>query len=113
MQVSEHDMPVLVYTTCPSVETAEEIAGALVEDSLAACVNIIPEMISVYAWQGQRQRDDEVVMLVKTMAGMANSVIERINELHPYDVPAGLVLPAVGGSSEFVDWIKEQTSQRT
>ena len=113
MQLSEHENPVLVYTTCPSLETAETIAGALVEDSLAACVNIIPGMISVYAWQGQRQQDEEVVVLIKTTAGSAKLVIARIAELHPYDVPAGLVIPTAGGAPPFIDWIKEQTSGGT
>ena len=110
--MSENDKPVLVYTTCPSLETAETIAGKLVEEGLSACVNIIPGMVSVYVWQGQRQRDEEVVVLVKTVGCLADAVLERINELHPYDVPAGLIIPLAGGSPEFVGWIAAQTAMR-
>lgn len=108
--MDEIDKPVLVYTTCPSQEAAESIGGALVEAGLAACVNILPGMVSIYVWQGDRQRDEEVVMIAKTRTAMAKAVTSKIEELHPYDVPAVLVLPVSGGAARFMAWIGEQTA---
>jgi periplasmic divalent cation tolerance protein len=107
-QLQENDKPVVVYSTCPSLAVAEEIGSELVERGLAACVNILPGMVSIYVWQGERQRDEEVVVIVKTTEKRANDVIAAICELHPYDVPAALVLPASGGAEDFVDWIRAQ-----
>ena len=70
--------PVMVYSTCPSVAVAEEIGGQLVEGGLSACVNILPGMIAIYSWQGERQRDEEVVMIVKTRAGLADRVVDQL-----------------------------------
>ena len=105
--------PVVVYSTCPSLAVAEEIGGQLVEGGLSACVNILPGMIAIYSWQGERQRDEEVVLIAKTQAGLADRVVARIVELHPYDEPAALVLPVSGGSASFLAWIGEQTSAAT
>ena len=102
--------PVMVYSTCPSVAVAEEIGGQLVEGGLSACVNILPGMIAIYSWQGERQRDEEVVMIVKTRASLADRVVARIVELHPYEEPAAVVLPINGGSASFLAWVAEQTS---
>ncbi len=99
----------LVYTTTPDLGVAEAIGSQLVEEGLAACVNVIPGMRSIYSWEGQVQRDEEVVALVKTRAEIAAKVIARIEELHPYDVPAAFVIPTAGGSSEFLKWVGEQT----
>ena len=99
----------LVYTTCPDLATAEAVGGALVDSGLAACVNIIPGLVSIYSWHGVRQRDQEVVMLVKTRAAIAADVVAEITRLHPYDTPAVLVLPVTGGSEAFVGWIEAQT----
>ncbi|MEM7747440.1 MAG: divalent-cation tolerance protein CutA [Pseudomonadota bacterium] len=99
----------LVYTTAPDLAVAEAIGSQLVEEGLAACVNVLPGMRSIYSWQGQVQRDEEVVALVKTRANLAARVIARIEDLHPYDVPAAFVIPTSGGSSEFLKWVGEQT----
>jgi len=108
--VQQDGKHVIVYTTCPSLEVAAEIGRVLVECRQAACVNILPQMISVYVWNNQTQRDEEVAMLVKTQAVLSTSVIQTIKNLHPYEVPAVLVLPVCDGSKEFTDWITEQTS---
>ena len=101
---------VLVYTTAPDSGVAEAIGSQLVEERLAACVNVLPKMRSIYIWQGEVQKDDEVVALIKTRAAMAAKVIARIEDLHPYDVPAVFVLPTSGGSRDFQSWVVEQTS---
>lgn len=108
-QVKRNDKAVLVYSTFPTIDTAEQAAASLVDSELAACVNIIPGMTSIYVWQGKRHRDDEVVMLIKTRATLADRAIAAARKLHPYDNPAFLVLPVEGGSAPFLAWIMEQT----
>ena len=107
----ENDKPILIYSTFPSPEVAERPGAALVDAGLAACVNIIPGMTAIYIWQGQRQRDSECVMIVKTRAGLAGQVIELVRRHHPYANPALLVLPIAGGSEDFMRWIVAQTAE--
>ncbi len=102
-------MYVLVYSTAGDREEAKRIARRLIEEGLAACVNIWP-IESVYEWEGDVEEDEEVALLVKTTAEKAELVVRRIVELHSYDVPAVLVVPVLGGHEEFLKWIKEQVS---
>jgi periplasmic divalent cation tolerance protein len=110
-QVNENDKPVLIYSTYPSADEAERIGGMLVDRGLAACVNILPRMLSIYIWEGKRQRDAEAAMLIKTRACLADKAIAEARALHPYANPAFVVLPIDGGSAEFLRWIAEQTAQ--
>lgn len=103
---------VLVYSTAPSRNVAEEIGRALVEEGLAACVNIVPGMVSIYRWEGTLHTDDEVVLLAKTRLANAARVIAAIRERHPYEIPAIVVLPVAGGSRAFLDWIDAETAPR-
>jgi len=105
----EKDTPILVYATFPSLDEAERIGGRLVDDGLAACVNILPGMVSIYVWQGQRQRDEECAMIIKSRAALADRIVETVRDMHPYDNPAVVVLGINGGSTPFVDWIMAQT----
>jgi periplasmic divalent cation tolerance protein len=106
----ENDKPVLIYSTFPSATEAERVGGALVDQGLAACVNIFPGMTAIYVWEGKRQRESEAAMLVKTRAALAPRVIAEARKLHPYSNPALLVLPVEGGSEDFLRWIAEQTA---
>ena len=106
----ENDKPVLIYSTFPSAAEAERVGGALVDQGLAACVNIFPGMTAIYVWEGKRQRESEAAMLVKTRAALASRVIAAARKLHPYSNPALLVLPVEGGSEDFLRWIAEQTA---
>lgn len=106
----DDDRATLVYTTFPSLESAEEIGGALVEAGLAACANIVPGMVSIYVWQGRRARDQEVAMLLKTTTALAGRVVEEVCSRHPYETPAVLVIPVSGGSRAFIDWIVGQST---
>jgi periplasmic divalent cation tolerance protein len=108
--LDQDDKPVLIYSTYPSVAEAERIGGALVDRGLAACVNILPGMTSIYVWDGKRQRDSEAAMLIKTRTGLADAAIAEARRLHPYDNPAFVVLPIDGGSPDFLRWILEQTA---
>ena len=108
--MNENDKAVLIYSTFPSPEAAETVGGALVDRALAACVNILPGMTSVYMWQGQRHRDAETVMVIKTRAQIADTVVAEARRMHPYTNPAFIVLPVSGGSADFLRWIEEQTA---
>lgn len=109
-QLNPNDKPVLIYATFPSLAEAERIGGALVDRGLAACVNILPGMTSIYVWEGKRERETEAAAIIKTRAGLADTAIAEGRKLHPYSNPAFVVLPAEGGSADFLRWIAEQTA---
>ena len=108
--MEQNDKLVLIYSTFPSAETAAAAGESLVTARLAACVNILPGMMSIYEWEGQLHRDPEVVMLIKTRADVAPSAVAAISETHPYDNPAVIVLPIDGGATPYLDWVRSQTS---
>ena len=100
---------ILVYTTYPSVVEAERAGRAIVERRLAACVNILPGMVSHYWWQGRIERGEEAVMIIKTRASLGAQVIERVKEKHSYSTPAILVLPIEGVEQSYFDWLIAET----
>lgn len=106
---SGDDRPVMVYGTFPDSDTAMSIAGELIDSKLAACVNILPGMTAIYNWEGRRQVDGEVAAIMKTRAGLADRLIELVRARHPYDVPALVVLPIIGGLPLYLDWIRAET----
>jgi periplasmic divalent cation tolerance protein len=99
-----------VLTTAPDQDTAQKLARTLVAERLAACVNVMPGVRSVYRWEGEVREDDEVLLIIKTRAGRTEEVAARIKDLHPYDLPEVLVLPAVGGSVPYLDWVETETT---
>lgn len=101
---------VFVYTTFPSVVEAEKAGHALVEGRLAACVNILPGMVSVYRWQGAVERAEEAVMIVKTRASLAEAVRSSVKATHPYDTPAIVVLPVESVDDRYFAWILDSTA---
>ena len=111
-QLDDDGKLILVYGTFPTVEVAEAIGSELVEQGLAACVNIVPGLISIYVWQGERQREQEAAMIIKTRAVLADRVIAAVRSRHPYSNPALVVLPIVTGSADFLAWIAAQTPDR-
>ena len=104
---------VFVYTTHPSLVEAERTAKAVLEKRLAACVNILPGMISHYWWQGAIERGEEVVMIIKTRASLAEAVRAEVKALHSYTTPAILVLPVAGGEPGYLDWLMKETEAAT
>ena len=96
---------VFVYTTYPSVVEAEQAGKSLVERRLAACVNILPGMISHYRWQGAVERGEEAVMIVKTRASAAEAVRAVVKEMHSYDTPAILVIPIASVDEAYQRWL--------
>jgi periplasmic divalent cation tolerance protein len=100
---------VFVYTTWPTTVEAEEAGRTLVERKLAACVNILPGMISHYRWQGKVDRAEEAVMIIKTRASLASSVSEAVKDLHSYDTPAILVMPLESVEGTYLGWLLKET----
>jgi periplasmic divalent cation tolerance protein len=100
---------VIVYTTYPSVVEAEAAGRALVERRLAACVNILPGMISHYRWEGAIERGEEVVMFIKTRGSLAEDVRRAVREMHSYTTPAILVLPVESVEQTYFAWIMDST----
>ena len=112
--MSGSDSPVcVVLTTCPDEGTARRIASALVDERLAACVNILPDMTSIYRWQGVVETTPECLLLVKTRRECLEALRRRLEELHPYDVPELVALPVEGGSSAYLKWVVEETGSAT
>lgn len=95
----------VVLVTAPSLEVAETLVSAVVEERLAACGNIVPGVVSIYRWQGSMQRDAEVMIVFKTAASAAQRLIARVVELHPYDVPEAIELVVSRGSEPYLAWI--------
>jgi periplasmic divalent cation tolerance protein len=100
---------VFVYTTYPSIVEAENAGRALVERRLCACVNILPGMVSLYWWQGKIERGDEVVMIIKTRASLAEAARAAVKEMHSYTTPAILVLPVENVDPDYHAWIVAET----
>ncbi|HSD92779.1 MAG TPA: divalent-cation tolerance protein CutA [Methyloceanibacter sp.] len=107
--MANDDRPVLIYATFPTIEDAKRVGDALVGARLAACVNMFPGMISIFEWKGAREEANEVAMIVKTRASLTDAVLTETKRLHPYELPALLVLPTEGGSEEYCGWIVGQT----
>ena len=100
----------VVYITVPSQEVGQQIATVLVESSLAACVNIIPGVSSIYHWQGGIEQDDELLLIAKTRAILLDQFVSEVKKIHPYEVPEVIAMPIVAGSSEYLAWINEGTT---
>jgi periplasmic divalent cation tolerance protein len=100
---------VFVYTTYPSIVEAEAAGRTLVERRLCACVNILPGMVSLYWWQGKIDRGDEVVMIIKTRASLAEAVRAAVRQMHSYATPAILVLPIENVDPDYHAWIVKET----
>lgn len=103
-------MDVLIcFCSCPDIATAGRIAEALVEERLAACVNVLPGLQSVYRWQGQIQRDAEVLLLIKTTRARYPALQARLPQLHPYELPELLAVEAAAGLPAYLQWVAEST----
>lgn len=99
----------LVIANCPDEACANRIALAVVEAGLAACVNLLPRVQSVYRWQGAIESASEVPLLIKTTAGRYAELEAAIRALHPYDVPEIIALPIAQGLPAYLDWLAAET----
>lgn len=99
----------VVLITTGSTEEAQKIARALVEERLAACVNIVAPVQSVYRWQGEIQTDQEALLIVKTTTEAMEKLAKRVKQLHSYELPEVIALPILAGAEDYLRWIDEQT----
>jgi len=103
------NLAILVYSTAPNELVAEKIAKSLVKSNLAACINIIPQMTSIYRWEEKIERASECALLIKTTTNHYPAIEKSITEQHPYDCPAIITLPVSNGYPPFLQWIKNET----
>lgn len=102
----------IVLITVPSVEIGQKIADALVDQGLAACVNFISPIHSIYMWQGKKQNEEETLLIVKSTRDLfSEKLVPAVQEIHPYDVPEIIALPIILGSQNYLNWIDENTKQ--
>ncbi|WP_147653138.1 divalent-cation tolerance protein CutA [Vulcaniibacterium gelatinicum] len=105
-------MSVLIcYCTCPDAASADALALALVEERLAACVNRLPGLRSVYRWQGAVEQAEEVLLLIKTTTERLPALTARLRALHPYELPELVAVEAAGGLPDYLAWVVEQTRE--
>ena len=99
----------LCFCSCPDSETAQRIADVLVDERLAACVNVLPGMRSVYRWHGAIEHADEVLLLIKTTRAQFEPLLARVASLHPYELPELVAVEVAAGLPAYLDWVLEQT----
>jgi periplasmic divalent cation tolerance protein len=100
----------VALSTAPDAEAAERIARALVQERLAACVNLVGGVRSIYRWQGAVEDAAEVLLVIKTCAERVATLTDRLRALHPYELPELVVLPAAGGLPAYLDWVIAETA---
>ncbi|GMR32051.1 hypothetical protein PMAYCL1PPCAC_02246 [Pristionchus mayeri] len=103
----------VVFITTPSEEVATKLARAVVEQKLAACVNIVPGIKSIYEWEGKIHEDAEHLMIVKTVEESVPSLREKILSIHPYDTPEFISLPVSEESEKYAEWVRTQSAKTT
>lgn len=112
--MNDHNSYLVILNTCPNKETATEVANTLIQRRLAACVNILPGLTSVYHWQGQIESEEEILLLIKSTQAAFDVVKDTICEIHPYELPEIVAVPLVGGLDTYLSWIDANVqSQRT
>lgn len=100
----------VVLVTAPSLEVGEEIGTQLVEQKLAACANILPNIVSIFSWRGEIQKDSEVMLVIKTRGELFEQLTAAVEALHPYETPEIIGLPILAGSQRYLEWIEAETS---
>ncbi len=98
------------WITCANREEAGRIAEALVEEKIAACVSVLPQVVSVFSWEGKICREEEVLLMVKSVSGNQEKLVERVKSLHSYSVPEVITVPISTGNASYLDWLARETS---
>jgi periplasmic divalent cation tolerance protein len=101
---------VIALTTLPADADAGEFGRTLVDERLAACVNLLPVMESIYRWEGKIEFEAERQLIIKTTSDKVSDLWDRVRELHPYEVPEFVVIPIVDGNDAYLKWIRDSTS---
>jgi periplasmic divalent cation tolerance protein len=101
---------IVVLITTPSMEVGQKIADALIEQKLAACVNILPQIGSIFNWEGKTSQEEEILLIAKTRSDLfKDQFIPAVKSIHPYDVPEIIALPIVMGDQQYLNWIEAET----
>ena len=108
---ADHPKAIIALCTCPSADEAKSLAHHLLENRLIACVNIMTNVRSLYRWDGQVCDDPEVLMVMKSTEDRATALTDAIISAHSYDVPEVLFFPALGGSADYLDWVRASVSE--
>ena len=108
MSEPAHDLRICLLTA-PDAPTAQRIARTLVEERLAACVNIVPGVASIYRWEGAVHEDAELLLVAKTSQDRLAALAERLAVIHPYALPELVALTPSGGSARYLDWVRAET----
>jgi periplasmic divalent cation tolerance protein len=104
------DQPIVIYITTPSFEVGKEIAAVLLEQKLAACVNILEPVHSLYLWENKTQEDTEVLLMIKSRSALLEDrIIPAVLAIHPYELPEIIALPILGGHHAYIHWIEQET----
>ncbi|KAG5018877.1 hypothetical protein AAZX31_06G090200 [Glycine max] len=110
MEGSNTTVPsIVVYVTVPNKDAGKKLAESIVKEKLAACVNRVPGIESVYQWEGKIQTDSEELLIIKTRQSLLEALTEHVKANHEYDVPEVISLPITGGNLKYLEWIKEST----
>ena len=99
---------VLAYTTCSDARKAEKLANRLLQNRIAACINVLPGVKSFYRWQGKVETDAEVLLMIKTSRDLITEVRRVIETLHDYDLPELIVVPIIDGSPDYLAWLERE-----
>jgi periplasmic divalent cation tolerance protein len=99
----------ITFATCRDRRQAKKIARALVREKLAACVNVVAGIVSIYAWEGKIEEEHEVLLLIKSRAALSKRLAARVKELHSYSVPEVVTIPIASGNPDYLRWVREST----
>ena len=99
----------VIFVTAGSESEAEKIALELVQERLAACVSIVPKIKSIYTWEEKIEKEEEILLIIKTREALFKKVRDRVKYLHSYTVPEIIAVPVTNGLKEYLDWIEEVT----
>ena len=102
---------IVIFVTSSSLEEAEKIGNSLVEKRLVACVNIMPEIKSIFLWKGKIAKEKEVLLIAKSRRELFDSIQNEVKVLHSYEVPEIIALPIEAGSEDYLEWIKKETQK--
>ncbi|KAL6867708.1 hypothetical protein ACP4OV_015732 [Aristida adscensionis] len=103
---------IVVYVTAPNREAGKKLSQSIISEKLAACVNIVPGIESVYWWEGKVQTDGEELLIIKTREALLDALTEHVKANHEYDVPEVIALPITGGNTKYLEWIKNSTREK-